>query len=159
MSGARKKEVCLRSCPLRTLGVSSDSSPRWSGAGAGTCDPGQAGFTASLMLSQVLPDWNGTEVVLHSSVVLSSRGESSRHLSWHCPPTPCPRCFPNAVLVPHNWNGTEVVFHSLVVLKSRGECLGTLGGGVSAESAVRLLFIPVVNTWFFSQLQTLPGSC
>jgi hypothetical protein len=44
----------------------------------GTCDPGQAGFSASLML--VLRDWNGTEVVFHSPVVLRSHGESSRDL-------------------------------------------------------------------------------
>jgi hypothetical protein len=30
------------------------------------------------MLSQVLCDWNGTEVVFHSLVVISSRGKSSR---------------------------------------------------------------------------------
>ena len=35
----------------------------------GTCDPGQAGFPASLMLSQVPRDWIGTEVVFHSPVV------------------------------------------------------------------------------------------
>jgi hypothetical protein len=46
----------------------------------GTCDPGQAGFSASLMLSQVPRDWNGTEVVFHSPVVLRFRGESSRDL-------------------------------------------------------------------------------
>ena len=40
-------------------------------------DPGQAGFSASLVLSQVLRDWIGTEVVFHSLVVLRSRGESS----------------------------------------------------------------------------------
>jgi hypothetical protein len=38
----------------------------------GTCDPGQAGFPASLMLSQVPRDCIGTEVVLHSQVVLRS---------------------------------------------------------------------------------------
>jgi hypothetical protein len=36
-------------------------------------DPGQAGFSASLML--VPHDWNGTEDVFHSTVVLRSRGE------------------------------------------------------------------------------------
>ena len=41
----------------------------------GACDPGQAGFSASLMLSQVPHDWVGTEVV-----VLRSSGESSRDL-------------------------------------------------------------------------------
>jgi hypothetical protein len=57
----------------------------------GTCDPGQAGFPAFLLLSQVPHDWIGTEVVFHSWVVLRSRGESSRG-SWECPPTPRPRC-------------------------------------------------------------------
>ena len=42
----------------------------------GTCDPGQAGFSASLMLSQVPHDWIGTEVVFHSPEVLRSSGES-----------------------------------------------------------------------------------
>jgi hypothetical protein len=56
----------------------------------GTCDPSQAGFSASLMLSQILCDWIGTEVVFHSPVVLRSRGESSRGL-WGCPLTSCPR--------------------------------------------------------------------
>ena len=42
----------------------------------GTCDPSQAGFSASLMLSQVLRVWNGTEVVFHSQVVLRLRRES-----------------------------------------------------------------------------------
>jgi hypothetical protein len=44
----------------------------------GICDPGQAGFSASLMLSQVQRDWFGTKVVFHLQVVLRSRGESSR---------------------------------------------------------------------------------
>jgi hypothetical protein len=56
----------------------------------GTCDPGQAGFSDSLMLSQVQHDWIGTEVVFHSLVVLRSGGESSRG-PWGCPLTPCPR--------------------------------------------------------------------
>jgi hypothetical protein len=46
----------------------------------GICDPDQAGFSASIMLSQVPSDWNGTEVVFHSPEVLRSRGESSRDL-------------------------------------------------------------------------------
>ena len=46
----------------------------------GTCASGQAGFPAFLMLSQVLHDWIGTEVVFHSPVVLRLRGESSRDL-------------------------------------------------------------------------------
>jgi hypothetical protein len=45
-----------------------------------TCDPGQAGVTASLMLSKFQRDWNGIEVVFHSPVVLRSRGEFSREL-------------------------------------------------------------------------------
>jgi hypothetical protein len=44
----------------------------------GPCDPGPAGFPASLMLSQVLHGWIGTEVVFHSPVVLRLHGESSR---------------------------------------------------------------------------------
>ena len=68
---------------LRTLGVSEDSVPKvtqcW-GQPEGTCDPGQAWFSASLMLSQVLHSWIGSEVVLHSPEVLRSRGESSRDL-------------------------------------------------------------------------------
>jgi hypothetical protein len=46
--------------------------PEW------TCDPGQAVFSSSLML--VPRDWNGTEVVFYSLVVLRSYGESSRDL-------------------------------------------------------------------------------
>jgi hypothetical protein len=56
----------------------------------GTCDPGQAKFPVFLMLSQVQCDWIGTEVVLHSLVVLRSPGESSRG-PWGYLPTPCPR--------------------------------------------------------------------
>jgi hypothetical protein len=74
MSGAQNG-VCLRSCPLGTLGVSTDSVPKvawcWRQQEL-TCDPGQAGFSASLMLSQVLWDWNRTEVVFHSPEVLRS---------------------------------------------------------------------------------------
>jgi hypothetical protein len=65
----------------------------------GTFDPGQARFSASLMLSQVPRDWNGTEVVFHS--ILSQ--------------------------VPRDWNRIEVVFHSLVVLRSCGESSRDLG--------------------------------
>ena len=43
-------------------------------------DPGQAGFSASLMLSLVQHDWIGTEVVFHSPEVLRSHGESSGDL-------------------------------------------------------------------------------
>jgi hypothetical protein len=54
MSGAQNG-VCLRSCPLGTLGVFADSVPKvtrcWHGP-EGTCDPGSAGFSASLMLSR-----------------------------------------------------------------------------------------------------------
>ena len=49
-----------------------------------TCDPGQAGFFASLKLSQVPRNWNGTEVVFHSPVILKSHGESSRDLGGIC---------------------------------------------------------------------------
>jgi hypothetical protein len=75
------KRVCLRSCPLGTLGVSMDSTPKvtwcccqpeWN------CDPGH-NFCFP-MLSQVLHDWNAIEVVFHSLVVLRSHGESSRDL-------------------------------------------------------------------------------
>ena len=82
ISGVRKR-VCLRSCPLGTLGVSADCVPKvtrcWSRL-EGICYPGQAGFSSSLMLSQFLLDWIGTEVVLHSPEVLRSSGESSRDL-------------------------------------------------------------------------------
>ena len=53
-------------------------------------DPGQAGFSAYLVLSQVPRDWIETEVVFHSPVVLRLHGESSRG-PWGCPPTPRPR--------------------------------------------------------------------
>ena len=82
ISGAHNA-VCLRSCLLGTLGVSSNSAPKvtWCWCQLeGTCDPDQAGFSASLMLSQVPRDWNGTEVVFHSLVVLRLHGESSRDL-------------------------------------------------------------------------------
>jgi hypothetical protein len=46
----------------------------------GTCDHGQAVFSASLMLSQFQHNWFGIEVVFHSPVVLRSCGESSRGL-------------------------------------------------------------------------------
>jgi hypothetical protein len=46
----------------------------------GTCDPDQAWFSASLMLSQVPRDWIGTEVMFHSPVVLRKCGEYSRDL-------------------------------------------------------------------------------
>jgi hypothetical protein len=79
MSGAQKG-VCLRSCPLGTLRVSADSAPKvtwcWHQL-EGTCDPDLARFSASLMLSQVLSDLNGAEVVFHSLVVLRLCGESS----------------------------------------------------------------------------------
>ena len=44
-----------------------------------TFDLGQAGFSASLMMSQV-QCWKGTEVVFQSLVVLRLHGESSREL-------------------------------------------------------------------------------
>ena len=52
--------------------------------------PWSGRFSASLMLSQVPPDWIGTEVVFHSPVVLRSRRDSSRGPRG-CLPTPCPR--------------------------------------------------------------------
>jgi hypothetical protein len=57
----------------------------------GTCDPGQSGIPASLLLSQVMHNWIGTEVVFHSWVVLRSHGVSSRG-TWGCLMTPRPRC-------------------------------------------------------------------
>ena len=47
-------------------------------------DPGQAGFSASQMLSQVPSGWLGTKVVFHSPEVLRSNGESSRDLGAVC---------------------------------------------------------------------------
>lgn len=43
-------------------------------------EPGQARLPASLMLSQVLRNWIGTEAVFHSPEVLRSHGESFRDL-------------------------------------------------------------------------------
>ena len=64
--------------PLGTLGVSANSTPKvtqcWRPL-EGTCDPGQARFSAFLMLSQVPHDWIGTEVVFHSPEVLRSCGD------------------------------------------------------------------------------------
>ena len=51
MSGAQNG-VCLRSCPLGTLGVSADSVPKVTQCWCqleGTCDPGQARFSVSLI--------------------------------------------------------------------------------------------------------------
>jgi hypothetical protein len=113
---------------LRTLRVSADSPLKvtlcW-GRLEGTCDPGQSGFPASLMLSQVLCDWIGTEVVFHSTVVLRWCGESSRG-PWGCPPTPCPRC-PGAgtdwkgfvtmtILVNYIWNSRSVYLREIINL-------------------------------------------
>jgi hypothetical protein len=81
MSGARNR-ICLRSCPLGTLGLYADSVPRWPNACAdleGTCDP----VPAFPMQSQVPWDWIRTEVVIHSLMVLRSRGESPRG-PWGC---------------------------------------------------------------------------
>jgi hypothetical protein len=89
MSGAQNR-VCIRSCPLGTLGVFADSASKvtqWCCCPEGTCDPDQDGFPASLMLSPVLCDWDGKEVVFHAKVVLRSCGGSSRDLSgvrWLC---------------------------------------------------------------------------
>ena len=77
------KGICLRSCPLGTLGFSAVSVPEVTRCWCrleGTCDPGQAGFSASLMLSQVPCNWIGTEVVLHSPEVLRSCGKSSKNV-------------------------------------------------------------------------------
>jgi hypothetical protein len=86
MSGAQNG-VCLRSCPLGTLGVSVNSAPKvtrcWCRS-EGVCDPGQSRFSASLMLSQVPHDWFGTEVVFQSPEVLRSHGESSKDLGGVC---------------------------------------------------------------------------
>ena len=46
--------------------------------------PWSGWFSASLMLSQVLRDWIGTEVVFYSPVVLRSHGESSRDRGGVC---------------------------------------------------------------------------
>ena len=48
-------------------------------------DPGQAGFSASLVLFQVPQNWIGTEVLFHSQVVQILHGESSRG-PWWCLP-------------------------------------------------------------------------
>ena len=85
----------------------------------GTCDPGQAGFSASLMLSQLQCDWIGTEVVFHSLVVLRLRGESSRG-PWGCPLTQCPR-WPGAGaerkgnLIYFNINTKKIVLTSYLI--------------------------------------------
>jgi hypothetical protein len=66
-----------------SLGVSADSTPKVTRCWCwpeGSCDSGQAWFSASLMLSQVPSDWNGTEVVFHSPVVLRSCADSFRDL-------------------------------------------------------------------------------
>ena len=76
MSRARNG-VCLRSCPLDTFGTPTQVTWSWRRQ-EGTCDPGQARFSAFLML--VPHDWNGTEVVFYSQVVLRRRGESSKDL-------------------------------------------------------------------------------
>ena len=52
--------------------------------------PWSGWFSASLMLSQVLQDWIGIDVVFCSPVILRFRRKSSRGL-WRCPPTPHPR--------------------------------------------------------------------
>ena len=71
--------------PLGTLGVSVESVPKVPRCRIGlegTCDPGQARFSASLInaVSGPVHDWIGTEVVFHSPEVLRSRGESSADL-------------------------------------------------------------------------------
>jgi hypothetical protein len=80
------------------------------------------------MLSQVPHNWNGTEVVFHSLVVLRSHGESSRDLGGGV----CRPLAQGASLmlsqVPCDWNGMEVVFHSPVVLRFHGESSRDIGG-------------------------------
>jgi hypothetical protein len=53
-------------------------------------DPGQTGFSAFLVLSQVLRDWIGAVVAFHSPVGQRLRRETSRG-PWGCPLTLCPR--------------------------------------------------------------------
>ena len=69
---------------LGTLGVSADSVPKVTSAGAdrkGLVTLVSPGFLLlQLMLSQVPSDWIGTEVVFHSPEVLRSRGECSGYL-------------------------------------------------------------------------------
>ena len=70
---------------MRTLWVSADSMPKvprcLSGL-EGTCDPDQAGFSASLINAVQIPyNWIGTEAVLHSPEVLRSRGGSCGDLA------------------------------------------------------------------------------
>jgi hypothetical protein len=93
MSGARNG-VFLRSCPLGNwvcLPTLGPGDPVLAPTRR-DLDAGQAVFSVSLMLSQVLQDLIGREVVFHSPVVLRSRGESSRG-PWVCVPTPCPYYF------------------------------------------------------------------
>ena len=86
----------------------------------------------------VLRDWNGTEDVFHSPVVLRSRGESSRELGGGV----YPLCAQGVSLMlsqgPCDWNGTEVVFHSLVVLRSHGESSRDLEGVCRLHALVTL---------------------
>lgn len=83
----RMKGFCLRSCPLGALGLSA-TSPKMTWCWCWpdrTCDPVQGGFSASLMLSQVPSNCNGTEVMFHSLDVLRSHQESSKdlgHVHW-----------------------------------------------------------------------------
>ena len=65
MSGARNG-VCLRDL-VGVHQLCTQVTQCWCRP-EGTCDPGQAGFPAFLMLSQVPCDWIGTEVVFHSLV-------------------------------------------------------------------------------------------
>ena len=76
------------------MGVSADSVPNVTQCWhilEGNYFPGQARFSASLKLSQVLHERIGTDVVFHTLVVLRSRGESSRGFGG-CPPTLQPKC-------------------------------------------------------------------
>jgi hypothetical protein len=103
--------------PLRIVVVSADSAPKVTKCWCrpeGTCAPGQPGFSASLMLSQVPRNWIGTEVVFHSPEVLRSHGESSRDLGgvcWFCAQL-------DPVLVP---TGKALLFLNLVFSLCSGD--------------------------------------
>ena len=69
--------------PLGTLGVSTDSVPKLTHCLhqlERICDPGEAVFSASLILSMVPRNWIGTEVEFHSPEVLRLHGDSPRDL-------------------------------------------------------------------------------
>jgi hypothetical protein len=87
--------MMVSECPVGTLGVSADSAPKvplcWCGL-EGTCDPGQAGFSASLSNAVSGParlDWNRSCVPL-------TRGLKIPWMvlwgPWGFPQTPLSRC-------------------------------------------------------------------